>query len=218
MWSWFRKAEPVHQQIRQYEAGLPDKRARARDCSYLVLDFETTGLDPGKHHIVSAGWVCIEQQRILLSSAQYHLVRAPVSVGQSAVIHGLHNPQLQSGTELHELLELLLQQAQGKVLVSHHSGLELNFLRQACLYCYGRPARFRMLDTLKLELFRLQLQGRLVAQDKLTLAACLERHQLPAISEHQALSDAFGCAQLFLTQLQQRDSGTSLADLLSQSR
>ncbi|WP_337881248.1 3'-5' exonuclease [Rheinheimera sp.] len=218
MWSWFRQAQPVHQKIRQYEAVRPDKSARALDCSYLVLDFETTGLDPARHHIVSAGWVCIEQQRILLNSARYQLVRTQTSVGQSALIHGLHTPELQQGMELHELLDLLLQQAQGRVLVSHHSTLELNFLRQACLYCYGRPARFRMLDTLRLELFRLQLQGRLVAQDKLTLAACLERRQLPAITEHQALSDAFGCAQLFLAQLKERDSGSTLADLLAQSR
>jgi len=218
MWSWFRKAEPVHEKITQFEQGIPDKSTLARDARYLVLDFETTGLNPAKHHIVSAGRLRIHQQRIELASARYQLVRPTGSVGQSATIHGLHNSQLNQGIELHELLDVLLDDAQGHILVSHHSALEQNFLRQACLYCYGRAAKLRILDTLRLELFRLQLQGQTVAQDKLTLAACLNRHQLPAIADHQALSDAFGCAQLFLAQLKQRDQGSTLADLYTQSR
>lgn len=219
MWNWLKKPVPVHQLVLDYENSAPiDKQSLASQVDFLVLDFETTGLDAKKHHIVSAGWVKISQSKIHLNTAQYLLVKSPASVGQSAVIHGLHNNQVQQGIELAELLALLLQELKTSVLVSHHSPLELSFLKQSCQNCFGRSPAFKAVDTLKLELYKMQLKGGPVAQNSLSLPACLSRYQLPEVTEHHALSDAFACAQLLLAQLKTRGPSCTLAELFQQSR
>jgi DNA polymerase-3 subunit epsilon len=219
MWNWLKKPVAVHQLVLDYENDHRlDKQSLASTANYLVLDFETTGLDAKKHHIVSAGWVKISGLKVHLSSAQYQLVKSPASVGQSAVIHGLHNAQVQQGLELEDLLSLLLQELKGSVLVSHHSALELNFLKQGCQNCFGRAPTFKAIDTLKLELYKMQLKGSPIAQNALSLPACLARYQLPEVTEHHALSDAFACAQLLLAQLKTRGSSCTLTELFQQSR
>lgn len=219
MWNWLKKPVAVHQLVVDFEKDYNlDKQCLASKANYLVLDFETTGLDSKKHHIVSAGWVKITDGKIHLNSAQYQLVRSPASVGQSAVIHGLHNSEVQQGIELEDLLRLLLQELTGAVLVSHHSALELNFLKQSCQNCFGRSPAFKAVDTLKLELYKMRLKGGPVAQNSLSLSACLARYCLPEVTEHHALSDAFGCAQLLLAQLKSRGASCTLAELFQQSR
>jgi DNA polymerase-3 subunit epsilon len=219
MWNWLKKPVSAHQLVLDYENDHQlDKQSLASKANYLVLDFETTGLDAKKHHIVSAGWVKISDSKIHLNSAQYQLVKSPASVGQSAVIHGLHNNEVQQGMELEDLLSQLLNELKSSVLVSHHSALELNFLKQSCQNCFGRAPAFKAVDTLKLELYKMQLKGGPVAQNSLSLPACLARYQLPEVTEHHALSDAFACAQLLLAQLKTRGASCTLEDLFQQSR
>ena len=219
MWDWLRKPVATHPLLQEYEQGHRlDKHSLASKATYLVLDFETTGLDAKKHHIVSAGWIKITQGKIHLNSARYQLVKSPASVGQSAVIHGLHNNEIQQGIELEQLVSMLLQELKGAVLVSHHSLLEVNFLKRSCQQCFGRSPVFKAVDTLKLELYKMQLKGGPVAQNSLSLPACLARHQLPEVTAHHALSDAFACAQLLLAQLKSRGPSCTLAELFHQSR
>lgn len=219
MWNWLKKPEAVHQLVLEYENSTPiDKLELASKADFLVMDFETTGMDAKKHHIVSAGWVKISKSKIYLNTAHYHLVKSPASVGQSAVIHGLHNSEVQQGIELELLLKQLVQELKTSVLVSHHSALELSFLKQSCQNCFGRSPAFKAVDTLKLELYKMQLKGGPVAQNSLQLPACLARYQLPEVTEHHALSDAFACAQLLLAQLKSRGAQCTLAELFQQSR
>ena len=103
---------------------LPAATTSVKHASFLVLDLELTGLNPKKDHIISIGWVPIRQQEIILSEAKHYLIASPVSVGQSAVYHGLHDHQLKQGEELAAVLTTLLSQYAGYVFVAHHSGLD----------------------------------------------------------------------------------------------
>ena len=84
---------------------------QARQANFLVLDVETSGLDARQHHMVSAGWVCIDQLQLKLNASFYCTVRPAedVSLGQSAVIHGLHQADLASGLTEAELLTVRAQ-------------------------------------------------------------------------------------------------------------
>jgi len=214
--AWFSwRAEPAAQAIRQYQqtAG-PATDTLAQHCRFLVLDVETTGLDAAKHHIVSLGWVEIMQGELALETARHFLVKPPVSVGQSAIYHGLHDHQLQQALELGEVLNIFLQQAAGAVLVAHHARLEQQFLQTACQRVFGNSPRFRLLDTMQIEWQRLLQQNKVVKSDGLRLAQCLSRHQLPSGLFHHALEDAYSCALLLLCQIKQsRSNSTTLGDL-----
>lgn len=214
--AWFRwRAEPAAQAVRQYQqATSPTADTLVQHCRFLVLDVETTGLDAAKHHMVSLGWIEIIEGELALETARHYLVKPPVSVGQSAVYHGLHDHQLQQALELSEVLEMFLQQAAGAVLVAHHARLEQQFLQTACQRVFGNSPRFRLLDTMQIEWQRLLQQNKVVKTDGLRLTQCLSRHQLPSGQSHHALEDAYSCALLLLCQIKQsRSDSTTLGDL-----
>ncbi len=190
---------------------------QARQTNFLVVDLETSGLDARKHHIVSAGWVCIDQLQLKLSDSFYCTVRPAetVTLGQSAVIHGLHQADLASGLTEAELLAEFIQAAAGRVLVCHHSAIESRFLQQAFLRHYSQSPVLRFVDTLALEQQRLQRQGTLVKTNELSLNHCLGRHALPAIQAHNALEDAYGCALLLLSQIRLRSNDLTVKALLN---
>lgn len=191
----------------------------ARQARFLVLDLETSGLDAKQHHILSAGWVCIDQLRLSLSESFYRTVRSsdeqPHALGQSSVIHGLHQADLASGCSEAELLREFIQAAADRVLVCHHSAIESRFLRQAFLRHYQQSPPLKFVDTLALEQQRLQRQGALVKTNELSLNHCLARHALPQIQAHNALEDAYGCALLLLSQIRQRGADLTLKTLLN---
>lgn len=215
--AWFGwRSEPAAQPVRQYQqTAAPAADTLVQQCRFLVLDLETTGLDANKHHVVSLGWVEIIGGELALETARHYLVKPPVSVGQSAVYHGLHDHQLRQALELADVLQIFLQQAAGAVLVAHHARLEQQFLQTACQRVFGKSPRFRLLDTMQIEWQRLLQQNKVVKTDGLRLAQCLARHQLPTGQYHHALEDAYSCALLLLCQIKQTRSGsTTLADLL----
>lgn len=189
----------------------------ARQANFLVLDLETSGLDARQHHIVSAGWVCIDKLQLHLRNSFYCTVRPAedVTLGQSAVIHGLHQADLASGLTEAELLAAFIQAAAGRVLVCHHSAIESRFLQQAFLRHYPQSPALKFVDTLALEQQRLQRQGSVVKTNALSLNHCLTRHGLPQIQAHNALEDAYGCALLLLSIIRQRSNDLTVKYLLN---
>ncbi len=189
----------------------------AKQANFLVMDVETSGLDARQHHIVSAGWVCIDQLQLKLTDSFYRTVRPAedVALGQSSVIHGLHQADLASGLTEAELLREFIQAAAGRVLVCHHSAMESRFLQQAFLRHYPQSPAFRFVDTLALEQQRLQRQGTVVKTSTLSLNHCLTRHGLPSIQAHNALEDAYGCALLLLSLIRQRSPDLTVGTLLN---
>ncbi|MGY4012460.1 3'-5' exonuclease [Aeromonas molluscorum] len=181
----------------------------------LAIDLELTGLDASRDHIVSMGWVPIVDREIKLAQARHFLIQTPVSVGQSAIYHGVHDRDLSGACSLAHALEALLEAAEGCLLVAHNSALERDFLQAACQQILGRARNMQFIDTMLIELVRLQRTGSPVSDDSLTLARCLTRHRLPALSRHHALEDAYGCALLLLAQTHAQ---TRLVDLLLDSR
>ena len=219
MWKWFSRPTPLQQPVVRYEQGKrPSRQTALDDCIFMVVDIETTGLDPQRHQMISIGWLLMQKRTLDLGSAHYQVIRVPIGdsgVGQSATIHGIHNQQLAAGEELSEVLVAFLQAAENAVLVAHHSVIEQQFLRKACQNCFGRAPNFRFLDTLKIEGRQLQRRNITVRQDEFRLPACLKRHQLPMLQEHNALEDAFGCALLLQKQIAALGADAELGDLLT---
>lgn len=220
MWNWFAKPTPLQEPVVNYEQSQKvNRQTRLSDCEFLVVDIETTGLDAQRHQIISIGWLLVQQRQVMLETANYQLIRLgdgeQQGVGQSATIHGLHNHQVANGEELSEVLSRFLQIAAKKVLVAHHSVIEQQFLRKACQQCFGRAPQLKFIDTLQLEAKQLQRRNITVRQDEYRLPACLKRHQLPLLQEHNALEDAFGCALLLQKHLAGLGEQATLADLLN---
>lgn len=215
---WFRPER--HPLLRQFASVEPPPgSAISRDCRFIVLDLELTGLDPRRDHIVSLGWVPIRGREIVLDEARHYLVKSPISVGQSAVIHGLHDRHLATARSLPEVLEEFLRSFAGYVPVAHHASLDRVALDRAIRQWLGRGLQLKFVDTMQIEHARLTRRNTEIAPTALRLDHCLARHRLPALAQHHALEDAYACALLLLSQISSAGGGEmTLAELRRASR
>ena len=220
MFNWlFRQNTAINAVVNRFiSQPFPAAPTLVEHSPFFVLDLELTGLNPRKDHIVSIGWVPIHQQEIVLAQARHYLINSPVSVGQSAIYHGLHDRELKSAHDIADILTELLNQYAGYVFVAHHSKMDEQFLRFACQRCFGKAPRFKFIDTMQIEWQRLLRQGKVVKHDALKLPSCLQRHGLPPMANHHALEDAYSCALLLLSQLKLGGNAMTLGDLYLLSR
>lgn len=175
-----------------------------RELRLLAVDFETTGLDPASHHLLSVGFVPIDALSIRLSGARQYVVRAPTEVGQSAVVHGVTDDAVADGVDLEHVIDELLRALTGRVLLAHHAVIEQGFLTTACKRLYGVPAPCTTVDTMTLQRRITSLGWGVDAlSGSLRLGASREWFGLPRYRAHEALTDALACAELFLAQVTQ---------------
>ena len=200
---------PVQQQALQ--APLPTSSTPFEQLPAVALDFETTGLDPARDQILSAGWVPIDGGRLRMGAAREVKVRPrdDAGVGQSATIHGLLDSDLAGAADERALLEELLPALAGRAIVAHAAGIERGFLRALLRRHGGVPLPNPFIDTLALARTLLAGgdRGRPDAEGMFTLAAARARHGLPPHSQHSAAADAMACAELLLAQVEAMGGG-----------
>jgi DNA polymerase-3 subunit epsilon len=171
----------------------------------IALDFETTGLDAERDHIIAAGWVLIRGDRIVLASAREVRVRngSAGGVGQSAVIHGILDSDLDDAGSTEALIEDLLPELAGRAIVAHAAAIERNFLAALLRRLGGVPLPNPFVDTMALERHLVEGGGGKVRElhGDLTLDACRERRGLPDHQRHSAGADAVAAAELLLAQV-----------------
>lgn len=189
---------------RFYEVPFAAPRADWRSLEYLALDLETTGTDPRTEEIVSAGWVVLRGPSIDLSTATRRLVRPSKAMPEhSAVIHAITDDEAGAGESPCAVLEDLLGELQGRVLIAHYAATECGFVDAACRRCFGAGLLVPTVDTLTLAHRSCVRQGREPVRGDLRLAALRERYNLPAYASHDALVDALAAAELFLAQMEE---------------
>jgi len=197
---------------------LPDRRGDYRNCEYLALDFETTGLDATHDHILSMGWVVVQGQRVDLATATHLVIRTSREIPeQSAVLHRITDERAAAGLPLSQALPILLEALQGRALIAHNARIELAFLNRVCRDLYGSGMVAATVDTQNLAAAWFRRRDLPIRSGELRLDALRGRFNLPRYAAHNALSDAVAAAELFLALASYRDTGTGmrLAEFLS---
>jgi DNA polymerase-3 subunit epsilon len=173
------------------------------ELEFLVVDVETTGLDPRRDHVLEVGWVPVARGEVVLDGVRGTAVRLPagVDVGESAVLHGLTDDDLAAAPELADVERELRAALQGRVLVAHHARIELGFLGRALRDGPAGAAALFVVDTMT-------LQRRLIVggdgeppPGSLRLDAARRRFGLPRYAAHRAATDAVATAELLLAQV-----------------
>ena len=207
-------------QARLLNQPLPSPGTRLKDLEIIALDFETTGLDASNDHIIAAGWVLLRGDRIIMASAREVRVRnaAPDGVGQSAVIHGIMDSDLDEAEDTASMLEHLLPELAGRAIVAHAVAIERGFLATLLRGMGGVPLPNPFIDTMKLERTLLEAGGEHAREmhGDLVLENCRARRELPEHQRHSAGADAVACAELLLAQIDQLGGAArvKLRDLL----
>lgn len=197
--------EAKHEVMQRYlQTRFPEGKADFTQVSYLAADFEMTGLNAQTDHILSIGYVPVEQQKVVVSGARHILINSDLGVGQSAVIHGIHDRDIEQATPLAVAMDMFLEALAGKVLLLHCAHLDMAFINRACVALYGQELLVPVVDTMALEKIRVSRQGENGVTESLRLGDCRRRYHLPDYAAHNALIDAVSTAELFLAQMRYR--------------
>lgn len=202
---------------------IPTLGEEVERVPFLALDFETTGLDPRRDRIVSAGWIRITGASIQLSTGRELVVQPQTALTpESVIIHGIGDDRAAGGVTERDMLSEFLDVLPGKVLVAHHASVETRFLSAALRRVFGSSVPLLTVDTLKLERrIRRSTEGRLPQPvpeeaERFDLTSVRRRYNLPDRRRHSALIDALGCAEILLAQCTyiQKQGSVALARLL----
>lgn len=208
-WRAWRTQHPL---IKDYYAELAKLlQYTLADIPMLAIDLEMTGLDPAFDQILSIGIVPIKNGQLQMAKAQHKLVSIDGSVGQSAVIHGILDNQLQDALSPEQAMQWFMQQSKGHLLVAHHSPLDLAFLEQGISRHLAETVKLLAVDTLAVEKRRLLRQQEVFKEGELRLGACRQRYNLPVYNAHNALIDAIACGELLIAQMAAMGDGDKLS-------
>lgn len=193
-----------------FEAGCPAPDTPISEVPLVAVDFETTGLEPDKHSIVSIGLVPFTLSRIHCRDARHWVVRPPVPLSQDSVtIHGITHSDIDDAPDLEEILEDLLKALAGRIAVVHYREIERPFLNVALQWRLKEGIAFPVIDTMAIEAHlnprrRPNWLQRLRGERSISirLADSRTRYNLPHYAPHHALTDALATAELLQAQIQ----------------
>ena len=172
-------------------------RGSWRAARFLVVDVETTGLDPSRDEIVSFAALPVEEGRILTGAAVGGLVHPSAAPAPTSIqIHGLRAADLAVAPELLEGLAPLAAAVRGRTPVAHAAWVERAFLRRP-LRALGTRLPRRMIDTALLWRLLCIMRGD-GDPGWCALSTVAEGLGLPAHRPHVAEGDALTTAQAFL--------------------
>jgi DNA polymerase III subunit epsilon len=164
---------------------------------FVVLDSETTGLDPRRDRLITIGAVAVIAGEILLEDSIEVMCKLDYNRA-SVTVHGITRDETRDAMEESEALSLFLDYVKDGVIVGHHIGHDIQALNVAYQRHAGFELRNRSLDTMDLALhlngdgaFKNMAQG-------FSLDGLCEMFGIPAHDRHTAGGDAFITAQVFL--------------------
>jgi DNA polymerase III subunit epsilon len=188
--------------VEQYEANFEKKTPSARPLDqlhFVVLDTETTGLQPQKDHILSFGAIKVIGYKIRVESVLEMYLDAPRNNRESVKVHELIAHQKPETKQ--EFAEKFLAYIGNDILVGHHIGFDLEMLEKV-LKPFGLKRLLNpALDTGDLAM-RLEKGVHYDLQfgvpGEFSLDNLCRRYHIPLDDRHTASGDAFLTAQLLL--------------------
>ena len=162
----------------------------------VVIDTETTGLDPRKAWIVEIAAVRLVAGRLQSKPAFRRLLRPGEPIPETAIsIHGINDAMVAGAPAFADVWPELSSFIGGAVVIGHALGFDLAVLKRECERAGIDWVRPRTLDTrLLAEVAEPDLAG--YSLD--SLAAWLG---VEITDRHSALGDALACARIFLALL-----------------
>jgi len=220
-----KRCNPQYTFLQNYLEGFahkPVKSTPIHSLRLLVLDTETTGLDPAQDRILSIGTVAVQQERICIHDSLNLLVANKQNNSEAISIHGIIPQESASGSQETIALAHFLKQLRADVIVAHHAAFDVTMLERAIqrtllprFFLYN-PVLDTVFLTKKLAHrdpdFKCFRRGR-ISLDDLCAHLDIAKHD-----RHTAWGDAYITAQILLILLKKlyQSGSRTLGDLLKQ--
>jgi len=175
------------------------RRTPLAEARWVVIDCETSGLDPRRDRLLSIGAVKVRAKRIELGEAFSSGVRAPApSAAANILVHGIGADAQLAAPLAEEVLPRFAGFAGDDIAVAYHAWFDHEVLRRAMRPLGLRaPSRWLALEPLARELFP---RSRARHFDDWLGAFGIEH-----AGRHDALLDALAAAELLLVLLAQAE-------------
>lgn len=190
--------QPFERYRKSFETTWTDD-APIDSVRFVVLDCETTGLNPDADRIITIGAVGVVNGEILIGDSFEALLKISEN-SASVTVHGVTRDESREGLEEAEAVELFLDYLGDGVIVGHHIGHDIAMLDNACERHWGFRLFNRWLDTMYLAL-HLQKSGAFTDRPpvkRFTLDALCELFGIAPHGRHTATGDTFLTALIFL--------------------
>jgi DNA polymerase-3 subunit epsilon len=215
------RASRVPAEFAEYRDAQPRWSDRARpvdEVRFVVLDTETTGLDPARDRVLSVAAVGVRGFSIDVSDSLDLRVRQHLATAGGVDVHEITPGEAARGLPEEEVARRLLGFLGGAVLIGHHVAFDVAVLGRLVRRTLGFPLLNRSYDTVALagRVDGKLLDSEAVPRAQLALDALCGRYGVEIEGRHTAMGDAFATALLFLkllSRLKERRVRT-LGDLL----
>jgi len=182
----------------------PDKKKTIHSTRFVVIDTETTGLDPSQDRLLSLAAVGVCGGAINLQD-RLEVTFSGRSVGgvSAAPIHGLVTRDLDGGCAESEGLHKLLTYLGADVLVAHHAAFDVAVLSAALSRMRSPTLANSVVDTghLARRLEKGAVMGDANLQRPQSLDALAARFGFDIMHRHSASGDALVTAQVLMALL-----------------
>ncbi len=195
---------------------LPPPRAAGNqpleNLRLIVLDLETTGLNPAKDKVIAIGAVAIDGLAIPLADQFDLILRRPeLDIRETVLIHGIGPEALTKGHETQDALLHLLEWMNGNPILAFHSAFDRKFLEKALRQQLGYTEAHIWLDVAEL----MPAFFPDARESCKRLDSWAEHFHLDIAARHHAAADALATAELSLIALReaQRQGVVTFDDL-----
>ncbi|QSP95747.1 3'-5' exonuclease [Marinobacter salinisoli] len=192
-----------------YGSGCVAPETPIGEVPMVAMDFETTGLSPNQHSIVSVGLVPFNLHSIQLGAGRHWIVRPRQPLSQTSIeIHGITHSDVSNAPDIEAILPAMFELLSGHIAVVHFRAIEREFLDVALKYRFGEGITFPVIDTMAIEAHlhpnRRPTRWQQFFGKKpisIRLADSRMRYGLPHYASHSALVDALATAELLQAQV-----------------
>ena len=150
--------------------------------NFIVVDLETTGLDPEIDEIIQIGAIKIQKDKITDKFNRLVKPSRPIS-DFITELTGITNEDLDKADDIKDVLPLFLDFIGDNILIGHNVNFDINFIYDNSLKILNTPFKNDFVDTLR-------IARKLLKQlNHHRLDDLIEYYNLEEREEHQALND-----------------------------
>ena len=165
---------------------------------FVVLDSETTGLNPVVDRLITIGAVAVQANEIVLEDSFSALLQVERNT-EAVTVHGVTRDEARKGLTEPQAIERFLDYLRDGVIVGHHIGHDIATFDVALERHWGTKLLNRSLDTMDLTL-HLERDGAFAGRPPIrhfTLDSLCTMFGVIPHDRHTATGDAFITAQVF---------------------